>query len=47
MVIVIAAWLIFGLLLLGTAAVVWLGIDTVVRGYQLWEQRNQDREENR
>lgn len=47
MVVVIAAWLIVVLLLAGVGAVTFLGIDTVVRGYQLWEQRNEDRRENR
>lgn len=43
--VVIAAWLIVGLLLLGTAAVVWLGIDTVWRGWQALEQLRRDRED--
>lgn len=46
-IVVVAAWLIIVLLLAGVGAVIFLGIDTVVRGYQLWEQRNEDRQENR
>jgi hypothetical protein len=47
MVIVIATYLIFALLLAAVGVIIYLGVDSVVRGYQLWEQRNRDREENR
>lgn len=47
MVVVLAAYLLLALLLAGVGVIVWLGIDTVVRGYQLWERRNEDREQNR
>lgn len=39
------AWLIIALLLVGT--VIYLGIDTVIRGWQLLEQARRDREEDR
>jgi hypothetical protein len=47
MVVVIAAWVLIVLLLLGTAAVVWLGVDTAWRGWQLLEQSRRDREERK
>lgn len=47
MVIVFAAYLLLVLLLAGVGVIVWLGIDSAVRGYQLWERRNEDRQENR
>jgi hypothetical protein len=45
MLVVVAAWVIIALLLLGTAAVIWLGVDTVIRGWQLLEQLRRDRED--
>jgi hypothetical protein len=47
MVVVLAAYLLLVLLLAGVGVIVWLGIDSAVRGYQLWERRNQDREAGR
>lgn len=41
------AWLIIAILLAGTALVIYLGIDTVIRGWQLLEQARRDREEKR
>ena len=45
-VVIVAAWLIVLLLLAGVGIVIWLGIDTVIRGWQLLEQARRDREEN-
>lgn len=48
--VVATAWLIVLLLLAGVGAVIWMGIDTAVRGWQLFEQQRRDRaerEENR
>jgi hypothetical protein len=43
MVVVIAAWLIVGLLLAGVGVIIYLGVDSVVRGWQLLEQRREVR----
>jgi hypothetical protein len=47
MVIALAAWLLIALLLAGVGVVVWLGVDSAVRGWQFFEQLRRDREQNR
>jgi threonine/homoserine/homoserine lactone efflux protein len=46
-VLVTAAWLIIVLLLAGVGIVIWMGIDTLIRGWRALEQVRRDREENR
>jgi len=44
-VVIVAAWLIVLLLLTGVGVVIWLGVDTVIRGWQLLEQARRDRQD--
>jgi len=45
--VVIAGWLIVALLLAAVGVVIWMGVDSAVRGWQLLEQIRRDREEKR
>jgi threonine/homoserine/homoserine lactone efflux protein len=43
--VVATAWLLVLLLLAGVGAVIWMGIDVAVRGWQLLEQQRRDRQD--
>jgi len=44
-VVIVAAWLIVLLLLTGVGVVIWMGVDTAVRGWQALEQARRDRQD--
>lgn len=46
-IVIAAAWLIIALLIGGVGVVIWLGIDTAIRGWQLFEQLRRDKESGR
>lgn len=43
--VIAAAWLIVLVLIAGVGCVIWMGIETAVRGWQLFEQLRRDRED--
>lgn len=45
--VVATAWVLLVVLAAGVGSVIYLGVDTVIRGWQLLEQLRRDREENR